>query len=356
MKKHVSLFVMAAMLMLACMPVAAKKNKNADEQAPKGNYSLACIGFYNLENLFDTINDPNKNDEEFLPDGSYHWTGMKYNAKLKNMAYAISQMGIDKTPIGPMVLGVSEVENIGCLQDLVAQPAIADRNYVPILLEGPDRRGVDVGLLYNPDYFQPTNTKGYTLYIDGEIVYTRYELLVSGYLLGEKVHFIVNHWPSRYGGEEYSRPRRKAAAALCRQICDSIYQRESDARIIIMGDLNDDPFNASTAEVLDAKKNKNDVKPQGYYNTMWKMLDRGIGTLLYNNNWDLFDQIIISEPMAHGDYTKWTFWKPEVFNPEFLIQQDGRYKGAPKRTHSGGVWLNGYSDHFPTMIYLLRKK
>ena len=318
-------------------------------QSGDNNYVVRCIAFYNLENLFDTIHDEGKNDFEYLPNGGNHWTGLKYVNKLHKMASAIAQFGLDKSPLGAVIVGVSEVENIGCLQDLVKQPEIADRNYVPILLEGPDRRGVD-------------ELKAH--YADGGVVKSRLQLLVSGYLkddkgiVRDKIHVIVNHWPSRYGGEESSRATRDTAAMLCKHIADSLYMKDPGAKIIIMGDLNDDPYNHSCADVLGARKDRDAVEPQGFFNTMWKTLDRGIGSLAYNGAWDLFDQIIISGPLAHAERSKdkWSYWQAEIFNKPFLTVQEGKDKGTPLRTHKGGVWQNGYSDHYPTMIYLIKQK
>lgn len=330
---------------------ASKKNDNK----PLKNVQVGCVAFYNLENLFDTINQPN-NDEEFLPNGSYKWNGMKYNSKLKNMSYVISQIGTDVTPVGPAILGVSEIENRGVLEDLVKQPSIADRSYQIVHYDSPDRRGVDVGLLYNPRLFTVVNSKSYRLHTEDSTFLTRDQLMVTGYLMGEKVHVIVNHWPSRTGGEMASRPKRNAAAALTRSIVDSLFRVDAKARIIVMGDLNDDPFNESCAMVLGAKKEPKEVQPKELYNVFWKTLDKGIGSLSYNDQWNLFDQIMISHEFLNGDPARLRFWKGEVFYRNFLIQQEGRYKGTPLRTHSGGVWLNGYSDHLPTLIYLVKEQ
>lgn len=322
----------------------------------KVSLQVVGVGFYNLENLFDTINQENL-DEEFLPNGSMRWTSLKYKAKLKNMAYAISQIGLDVTPRGVSILGVSEIENRGVLQDLVKEPSIANRTLQIVHYDSPDRRGVDVGLLYNPRDFMVTASKSYRLnYPEDPTLITRDQLLVSGYLLNEKIHVIVGHWPSRIGGEQASAPKRNAAAALSKHIADSLYQQDANAKIIIMGDFNDDPFNESTAKVLSAKKNRDEVPERGLYNPMWRILDSGVGSLAYNNQWNLFDQIIISKPFIHNDNSKLRFWKAEVFNKSFLIQQEGSYKGSPLRTHAGGVWLNGYSDHFPTLVYLVKEK
>ena len=272
---------------------------------------------------------------------------MKYRAKLKNMAYAISQIGLETTPNGVSILGVSEIENRGVLEDLVKETTIANRNYEIIHYDSPDRRGVDVGLLYNPRDFVPTAHKSHRLVVpDKPDFRSRDQLVVSGYLLNEKVHVIVNHWPSRYGGEVASAPLRNAAAALSKQIADSLYQQDPNAKIIIMGDLNDDPHNESVAKVLNAKRNMDEVEDFGLYNPTWRILDSGVGTLAYNNQWNLFDQIIISKPLLTKDKSKLSFWKAEVFNKSFLVQQEGAYKGVPLRTHAGGVWMNGYSDHF----------
>ena len=195
----------------------------------------------------------------------------------------------------------------------------------------------------------------------GEIK-TRLQLCVSGYLMEdgkpEKIHMIVNHWPSRYGGELSSRPGRDTAAMLSMHICDSIRMKEPQAKIIIMGDLNDDPDNHSCKDVLQARKKPKQVEKGGYYNTMWIHLSNGTGTLFYNGGWNLFDQIIITESLLNEkkDSGKWAYWKSQVFNKPFLTVQEGKDKGAPLRTHKAGVWQNGYGDHFPTMIYLIRKK
>lgn len=347
------LFVSLLVLASVCTAAWAAPEK---ESKGKVSVSVSCIGFYNLENLFDTINDPTINDEQFLPKGGYKWTGRKYESKLKRMSYAISKIGIDVSPVGPVVLGVSEIENTGVLNDLVAQPALKDRNYQVVHIDGPDRRGVDVGLLYNPSYFTVTNVVSHPYRTDDPDFFTRDQLAVSGYLQGEKVHFIVIHWPSRWGGEKRSRPLRVGAAKVTRSICDSIYATDKDAKIMIMGDFNDDPYNEACAVTLNAKKDKKDVKKHGLYNPLWQYLDKGIGSLAYNNNWNLFDMILLSEPLANAPREELSFWRAEIFNKSFLLQQEGAYKGHPLRTHSRGVWTNGYSDHLPVIVYLVKKK
>lgn len=344
-------WVLAIFIGFAC---TAKKDV-ATTPDKKVNVQLSCVAFYNIENLFDTIDNEGVNDLEYTPSGSNKWNSLKYNSKLKNMSYAISRLGLDHSPIGAAIVGVCEVENRGVLEDLVKQPNLAARSYDIVHYDSPDRRGIDVALLYNPKLFIVSNSKSYRLRTEDSNFLTRDQLMVSGYLMNEKIHVIVNHWPSRSGGELASRPKRNAAAELTRSIVDSLFRVEPRAKIIVMGDLNDDPTNESCAKILGAKRNIEDVNEGELFNVFWKTLDKGVGTLSYNSQWNLFDQIIVSHELAHGDRTKLKLWKWEVFNHSFLIQQEGQYKGTPLRTHAGGTWLNGYSDHFPTLIYLVKE-
>ncbi len=347
----------ALCLLLITTNIEAKAPKKGKEKA---NYRISCIAYYNLENLFDTINDPNTNDEEFLPDGGMKWTSLKYNNKVKNMAYTLSKLGTDEDPRGAAVIGVSEIENRHVLEDVCADSAWGNRKMQIVHYDSPDRRGVDVGLLYNPDLFTVVHTNSHRLHVPNNPNFiSRDQLVVTGYLneMAEKIHIIVNHWPSKYGGEERSRPGREAAAALSKHIVDSIFAREPNAKIIICGDLNDDPNSFPCAEVLNAKRTREEVGEHGLYNCFWQVWDRGIGSLYYNGTWNLYDQFIISEPLLNANPAeKLSYWKAQIFNKDFLTEQAGKNKGTPKRTHKSNVWLNGYSDHYPTMIYLIKKK
>lgn len=313
------------------------------------------VAFYNLENLFDTIpNNPQGRDLEFTPNGSNKWDGRKYWSKIKNMSYAISQLKTDYTPDGPAVIGVSEIENITVLQDLVKAEAIKDWNLQIRHHDSPDARGVDVGLLYNPKFFQPIHMTNHRLVLPELPNFkTRDQMCVVGLLGGCRTAVIVNHWPSRRGGEKSSW-LREAAAALTMQICDSLYKVDPDMGIIILGDLNDDPSDKSCAQVIGAVKNIEDCKPGGYYNPFWKKLDEGIGSYVYRNGWDLFDQIIVNYNLVDGK-NGLKFKSAKVWNDlPFLYQQTGQYKGTPLRTFGSGVWTNGYSDHLPTEIFLVK--
>ena len=324
--------------------------------AQEKQFKVATIAFYNLENLFDTLDTPDKKDIEYTPEGLKKWDSKKYYSKLKNMSEVIAQIGTDVAKIPPAVIGVSEIENRAVLEDLVKTPALAKYNYKVIHYESPDRRGVDVGLLYQASMFEVTKTTSTTLKVEGmDDFRTRDQLVVSGLLDGEKIHIIVNHWPSRYGGEKRSKPLRNAAADLTRSLADSLMKIDENAKIIIVGDLNDDPINESLIKHLKAKKTVDQTKPGELYNTTYPLFQKGLGTLAYRDGWNLFDQIIVSYSLLGKDKSSFKLYKTKIFNDDFLKQKNGRYKGYPLRTHAGGVYKNGYSDHFPVYLFLIKE-
>jgi hypothetical protein len=345
--------------------VARKVPKAKNKQVTaKNEFIVRTVAFYNLENLFDTINDPKTLDEEFTPEGDNAWTGERYERKLKNLARVIVRIGKKETGLPPVILGVAEVENRKVLEDLTQKTELKQYDYGIVHFDSPDRRGVDVGLIYLKKYFKPVNFRAVPLKIkrDGKRIYTRDVLVVSGFLNGEKIHVLVNHWPSRRGGEARSRPLRMEAAALNLRIADSIRKVEPQAKIIIMGDLNDDPVSPSVKEVLQVKGNKSEVRPEGFYGAMEHFYRAGIGTLAYRDSWNLFDQIILSYPLIEGttgkqkDYSGFKLWKSGIFNSPFLTNRKGAFKGYPFRTYAGGQYLGGYADHFPVYIILIKRK
>lgn len=320
-------------------------------------YKALCIAFYNLENIFDTIDDPNINDEDFLPSGSYHWNSERYFKKMTSMSTVISQIGDEIQAKGPVVLGISEVENKSVVEDLIKTPLLSPLNYGIVHYDSPDKRGIDVALLYQKQHFTVTSSRAVILNVPNKPDFkTRSQLVVSGLLDGEPVHFIVNHWPSRSGGEKRSAPMRNAAGDLCRSIVDSIIKTDPTAKIIIMGDLNDDPTNKSLTEHLKAKGDEKTLQSGELFNPMYKLFKDGIGSLAYRDNWNLFDQIIVSQPLILEDKTSLRFLKARVFNKNFLIQKDGGFSGYPFRTYVGSTWQGGYSDHFPSYIILVKEK
>ena len=349
-------------------------------QQPK-RYALYGVAFYNLENLFDTLHDAGKNDYEYLPSGTNKWGKMKYEAKLHNMARVLSELCTDKLPQGPAVIGVSELENHLALEDLLNQPSLAGRGLKYVDVAGPDRRGVECAFIYNPRFFQMerymhvpyysapsgrvddplvgfytdeqgevqayTDLKGDTTHI------TRGFLVMQGLLAGERMFFIVNHWPSRAAGSE----TRERAGYQVRMLKDALMASHPEAKVMIMGDMNDDPADKSMTTALGCKPQADKVKKatdlfNPWHETLYK---RGQGTLLYQGKWNLFDQIVFSGNLLGTDRTSLKFYKHEIFMRDYLFQQEGKYKGSPLRTHAGGVWLNGYSDHLPTYVYLIKE-
>ena len=324
-------------------------------------YSVYGVGFYNLENLFDTCHDEGKNDYEYLPDGTNKWTGLKYSHKLKNMARVLSEMGTDKLPgVGCAAIGVSEVENAKCLTDLCNQEPLKAKNFQFVHIEGPDKRGVDCGLLYNPKLFTVRNVKLVPyIYIKPEDAEraTRGFLVVSGTMAGEHVTITVNHLPSRGAVSFY----REEGGRQLRIVKDSLVAEDPDVKLLIMGDMNDDPQDKSMAVQLGAKRKMKDVEaPGGLWNPWWDVLASGTGTLQYQGAWNLFDQIIPSYSLLDikgtKDYSSLKLWNYQIFTRDYLFQKEGKYKGNTLRTHAGGVWLDGYSDHLPTVVYLIKEQ
>ena len=351
-------------------------------QAQSKKYIVHTVAFYNFENLFDTIKGTNY-DVDWLPDGSQHWTSKKYNQKLQNLSKVLMQIGTnDQQKEAPTFIGCSEAENRGVLEDLIKQPNLADIDYGIVHFDSPDKRGIDVGLLYQKKYFKPTTFINIPLIIfkdknipvpqkekeaeedktdedkieianDNRRVYTRDILLVTGFLDGEEINILVNHWPSRSGGEKKSSKFREAAGRLDRKIMDSIYKVNPDAKIICMGDLNDGPYNKSVKEGVGAKLKKSEVQPFGVYNPFEQMYKEGYATLFNRDAGDIFDQIMVSETLIKDDYTTFRYWKAGIFNKQFLIQTTGQYKGYPLRHSLNEV---GFSDHFPVYLYLIKEK
>ncbi|PLX24242.1 MAG: endonuclease, partial [Salinivirgaceae bacterium] len=274
------------------------------------------IAFYNLENLFDTIDSNAKGDFDWTPGGNKIWNTERYTKKLKNLASVIEKLDGDENLPGPDLLGFCEVENRSVVEDLIKTSPIDKANYGIVHYEGSDKRGIDVGLLYRKDNFEVTHSKSYKLIFEGEDYHTREQLMVTGKLFGEKVNIIVNHWPSRRGGPEKSEYRRVHAAKLTKSIADSIKNADPKAKIIIMGDFNDDPINKSISEVLGATSDEKALKKAGFYNPLAKKLTKTEGSLCYRDIWYLFDQILITPNMISGKGIQYN--SAQLFNDESI--------------------------------------
>lgn len=340
-------------LLLAGLLLAGSLSAQGKKQA------RLTVAFYNLENLFDTIDGPN-NDADFLPDGKNQWTEEKYKQKLHNMAYAISQIGSKR---GPDILGVCEIENRGVLEDLLKEPELANSGYQIVHFDSPDKRGIDCALFYRAKYYEFTDARPHPVTLVGEEhIKTRDVLEVNGKLLGEPLSLLVAHWPSRVGGEQVSLKRRLQAAQVMRRVTDSLLTADPQHKVILMGDFNDDPTSPSVIEGLRSKNKPEGLSATDLYNPMAVHYASGRGTLAYRDVWNLFDNILVSGSLVDAPATslhllkdKKTGYYGHIFDADFLIQRTGHFKGYPFRTFSSGRFQGGYSDHYPVYIYLAKE-
>ncbi len=320
-------------------------------------YKTAIIAFYNCENFYDTIDDPLSRDEEFTLAGEKHYTQKMYADKLDKIATVISKIGADgnaANPDGPSIIGLAEIENKTVLNDIINHPSLKKRNYQIIHYDSKDERGIDVALLYNPAYFTVESSKALFIKMRG-YYYTRDILWVKGKLDGETINIYVNHWPARTDAEDQNEAARITAATVLRNHIDSIYKSDGAQKIIIMGDFNDNPDNKTISEVLKAKPQEKEVTKYGLFNPFADLYNNGIGSIVSRDVWSLFDQIIVSYPWLNKDQNNFFFYRSQIFNPAFLTENIGRYKGYPMRTWDGNNYRGGYSDHFPSYIVLLKK-
>lgn len=346
MLRKLSTLVLALLLLLPALSAQAQRQVRL------------TVAFYNLENLFDTVDGEN-NDADFLPEGRNQWTVEKYQQKLHNMAYAISQIGGRR---GPDVIGLAEIENRTVLEDLLKQPELRDAGYEIVHFDSPDKRGIDCALFYRRSVFQLSAAQPHPVVLVGEEhIKTRDVLEVSGLLLGEPVSFLVAHWPSRVGGEQISLNRRMQAARVMRSVTDSLQAASPETKVILMGDFNDDPTSPSVLEGLRSKNSPEGLQAGELFNPLGKHYLSGRGTLAYRDVWNLFDNIVVSANLLETPADRLSLLRDpktgdygHIFDADFLIQKTGHFKGYPFRTFSSGRFQGGYSDHFPTYIYLTR--
>ncbi len=339
--------LLALLSLLVCAPVWAQKTQ----------YKVLAIGSYNCENLFDTEDDPDKKDEDFTPGGAFSYTPAIYQQKLHNIATVIAEMGSDVTPDGPAVLGLVEIENDKVLTDLCTQPEIAGRHYKHVWFPTSDERGISTALLYNPKYFTLLQARPLKVPLEsiGQSRPTRDILYVTGLLSGDTMHILVNHWPSKSGGST-SEQGRRLAAQVCKTLADSLNAATTAPKILLMGDLNDNPDCYGVRKILEAQPKKDKLKKGAIYNPWMSMHKKGMGTENYQGDWHMLDQIMLSEALISNENDKWKYYDARIFNKDFLINKLGKSKGLPHRSFTiAHVWDNGYSDHFPVLVYLISK-
>ena len=323
-------------------------------------YLLSTVAFYNVENLFDTIDDPNNSwDEARTPNGEDKWTDKKYNIKLNNLSELIPKIGFDVTNSHPAIVGLCEVENKQVLIDLISTGKMKDLNYGIIHYDSQDWRGIDVALLFDTNKFIPRKAKTYPLKVEyrGNPSFSRDILVVFGFLDKEPINFIINHWPSRGGGKP-SIGQRFKAGELNRKIIDSILNVNPKSRIITMGDFNDDPGDPSIKVALKTKSNKNETKINEMYNPMeFLHEEKYYWTYLYKGKGNMLDQLIVSGSLLE-ETSKLRFLKAGIFNKKWLLngRDKGKWAGYPTPNVIYGKFdPEGYSDHLPIFLYLAKE-
>lgn len=350
-------FIVAALLLLMSLSASAQKTQQ--------NY---VIGFYNLENLFDIYDDPVKNDSEFLPEGKNKWTQAKYEKKLHNMAKVIRSMA-DNNKRWHTILGISEIENRLVIEDLVSQPEIADANYQIVHYDSPDRRGVDVALLYKPDQFTYLDSESIPFDFNSDIDFsdtdtsyfkTRDILMVHGLIAGEHFVFYVAHLPSRIGGKGGN--LRGRGGEIIYNHAMMMEEKYPGIKIVAMGDMNDNPTDDSMAKYLHGQERLENVTPTEFFSPYISMLKAGYGSLCYQGVWSIYDLELVNYNLAHAPdgglkiqpVTKnhGKEYYGVVFKRPWMTTQKGQYKGYPFRTFSNGAFVGGYSDHYPTYIVI----
>lgn len=304
------------------------------------------VMFYNTENYFDPFDDSLTNDKEFLPDAMRHWNYKRFIRKRNNIYKTIMAVG-DMEP--PAIIGLCEIENRFVLNQLLYKTPLEKFDYRIIHQESPDHRGIDVALLFNPkilkvlDYdfiainfpFSPETKTRDILYV---------KALIEG---RDSLHIFVNHWPSRYGGELSSAPKRAYVAQQLAQHIDALIRKNKKAKILVMGDFNDYPYNSSIRDVLNAGKDpqKNrliNLMPAHYHN---------LGTHKFHGEWGILDQFMVSPAILSADKGIFVEGEAQIFDASFLLIDDTKFLGKmPFRTYLGMKYQGGFSDHLP--IYL----
>lgn len=303
---------------------------------------LSTVAFYNIENLFDTLDNPHANDNEFLPDSEKNWNTVKYYNKLDSIAKIISLIGDEN---GPEILGLCEMENRAVLTDLSVRPAIANLKYNIAHLESNDYRGIDVALFMKPGFNLDT-LRAITVDIDSQPRFRTRDILhvqLSHKKQGT-IHYFINHWPSRIGGKEKTEYKRMAASDALKTEISIILDENPDAQIVVMGDFNDEPVDRSLMN----------ISGMGFFNTMASLDSAGKGSYCYRDEWNMLDQILISPSLNNQSGVDYRDGSAGIFEKEWMKQkgENNRYAGYPLRTWGGRLYLGGFSDHFPVYMHL----
>ncbi|MFT4660131.1 MAG: putative extracellular nuclease [Patiriisocius sp.] len=304
--------------------------------------------FYNVENLFDVMDDPKKLDDDFTPEGKNNWTEDRYEKKISQLAKVLKSM-TDKHDYLPAVIGLAEVENKAVVEDLAEALSVSGKEYAVVHEESADRRGIDVAMMYRKDIFSEKSHKAFRIKFANMNYRSRDILYFQGELFnGETVNVFLNHWPSRREGAEVSEPRRLAAAKTLKSKVDDLLSQDDQSKIIIMGDFNDYPDNKSISQVLNATGNGK--QKSELYNLAYTLNENDKGSYNYRGDWGMLDQAIVSSGFMDGEGLSTTMEGLEIYQEDFMMYYDKKYKEhKPNRTF-GHKYFGGYSDHLPIVV------
>lgn len=304
------------------------------------------VANWNVENLFDTINNPNKNDEEFLPGSTKEWNVYRYETKIHNLATVINFMN---DGCAPDILGVEEVENINVLKNLTY--SLPSRDYVIVFRNSPDERGIAAALIYDRSVFMIDSVAALKVELPAKTP-TRdiLHVVLIHKKSGNKIHIYVNHWPSKRGGEEKSEPNRIAAAEVLKASLDTLEQTAPNSEVIILGDFNENPDDAAIIKTLGANSYRCEQKvlPKGnFIDIASQKFENGEGSYLFGGKWEMIDQIILSKSLFRKNRIRYRCNSFEIIKPDFMVFKEGERKGGAIPTYEGNRYIGGYSDHFP---------
>lgn len=351
-----SIVAVAILLAFSCKTGKDSTEDKFNEQLVRDSYRIM---FFNTENLFDTINDPEKNDDEFTPQGAKFWNAYRYKDKLSNLSKVIIGAGGWELP---QIVALSEIENRKVVEDLIYRTPLSKSDYRIIHKESPDARGIDVALMYRKKFFTPISENFIPVKYHSNIGSgtTRDILYVKGRTnQNDTLHVFVNHWPSRWGGQKETEQKRMFVAGLVKHATDSIFKTDKNANIVIVGDLNDYPTDKSLMEVLKTQTEYDKISSDKLYNLSYYLQEiKKQGTHKYHGQWGILDQIIVSGALLDTANTiHTTIDDAHIYNPDFMLVPDEGYTGKQVfRTYVGYKYQGGYSDHLPTYLDLYRTK
>ncbi len=319
------------------------------------------VVFYNTENFFDTIDDPQTRDDEYTPAGSKKWDAERYTRKLANVERVFADIAMLDDDF-PVIIGLAEVENRGVAEDIAASERLASAGYRVVHFDSPDERGIDVAFLYRPERFRFVGCRPVRADVPQLPHFrTRDILTMWGMVDEEPFFFVVSHWPSRLGGQEASEFKRIAVGEQIRRMADSVLQCAPDTKIVVMGDFNDDPVDKSVVDGLRARSSLDELCAGEFFNPFAALFRSGAGTLAYNGTWNLFDQIVVTANLATGSAGGFRLrheadseYRGRIFSPAYLLETEGTYRGYPFRSFAGKNYRGGFSDHLPVYIDLVK--